>query len=323
MGRRAVLLVLSLLVVFIVAGVLAPAALASRMNVPVWKQGDSRWATQHLGTSSYSMAGSGCAITASAMVAAYYGSTKDPGRLCRALGADGGLDPEGNLYWGSVPGDSGAFMSYIGGYDYCWLTRINKELDSGNPVIVKLIHNGGKTHFVVLTGRDGSIYYMNDPAYGDRTTLNARYGAPSEVIRGFRVYHAVYIRSEQANDGLAYSGDWTVSQAGAASADSFRFAGAKGASLTITFRGTYLAWIAKKSPVYGIAKVSVDGKAPVAVDLYSRQTLWRQKVWATGILSAGTHTVRIYWTGNKNAAATATNIGVDAFDIVGSVVARH
>ena len=89
--------------------------------------------------------------------------------------------------------------------------------------------------------------------------------------------------------------------------------------MTVTFNGTYLSWIAKKSPVYGEAKVTLDGGTPVIVDLYSAGALWQQNVWNTDTLPAGSHTLKIEWTGTKDAAASATNISVDAFDVLGTL----
>ncbi len=60
-----------------------------------------------------------------------------------------------------------------------------------------------------------------------------------------------------------------------------------GATATVRFNGRYLAWVAKKAPVYGIARVSLDGGEPVDVDLYSADFLWKQHVWNTGLLSPG------------------------------------
>ena len=40
-------------------------------------------------------------------------------------------------------------------------------------------------------------------------------------------------------------------------------------------------------------------------------------------LSKDAHTVTIAWTGKKNAAATDTNINVDAISIAGVVTGRH
>jgi hypothetical protein len=307
----------------------APAALAQRMDVPAWKQADPRWAGLHLGGSSYTMSGSGCAVTACAMVAGYFGSDKSPGALCRALNANGGLNSAGDLYWQKVPAASGADITYVARYDHCSLARINQELDAGYPVIAK-VHRKGNTHFVVLTGRSGSTYYINDPAGGVRTTLNEQYGSPGAVIHGFRVYRGTHpsqaapsslTRYQQASIGLDYRGPWVVSSSDSASGNSFRFADSAGASLTVTFKGTYLAWISKKSPVYGRARVTVDGGKPVIVDLYSPRTLWQEKVWETGRLTAGTHTVKIQWTGKKNSAAKDTNIGVDALDVRGKLIA--
>jgi beta propeller repeat protein len=129
----------------------------------------------------------------------------------------------------------------------------------------------------------------------------------------------VYLaRYEQADTHFAYSGTWTVSSSSSASGGSFRFCNATG-SVTVSFTGTHLAWIAKTSPVYGKAKVTLDDTAPVTVDLYSAAALYKRPVWNTGTLESGTHTVKIEWTGTKNGSATDTNVSVDAFDIQGTL----
>jgi hypothetical protein len=129
-----------------------------------------------------------------------------------------------------------------------------------------------------------------------------------------------YTRVEQTSSLLAYTGSWSTTTTSSASGGSFGYANSAGSSVTVTFNGIYLQWITKKSSVYGQASVSVDGKAPQTVDLYSSSTVYLQKVWDTGLLASGTHTVKISWTGAKNASATATNIGLDAFDVIGTVV---
>jgi alpha-L-fucosidase len=87
--------------------------------------------------------------------------------------------------------------------------------------------------------------------------------------------------------------------------------------VTIRFNGTGLTLITKKSPVYGRARVTVDGADPVIVDLYSPSVLWQQEVWDTGPLAPGAHTVTIEWTGTKCPAATDTNINIDAVRVTG------
>jgi lipoprotein-anchoring transpeptidase ErfK/SrfK len=69
-----------------------------------------------------------------------------------------------------------------------------------------------------------------------------------------------------------------------------------------------------------VAAVTVDGGAPGYVDLYSPSVKTQVKVYSTGDLPYGSHTVTIAWSGRKNPAATGTYISYDAFDIGGDIV---
>jgi hypothetical protein len=124
---------------------------------------------------------------------------------------------------------------------------------------------------------------------------------------------------EQTDLSLSYSGAWTTTSTASASGGSFAFGNTQGASVTIHFTGTNLAWIAKRSTVYGKAKITVDGGSPITVDLYSPRVQWQQKVWDTGTLASGTHIVKIEWTGMKSAAATGTTINVDSLEVTGTL----
>jgi beta-N-acetylhexosaminidase len=123
---------------------------------------------------------------------------------------------------------------------------------------------------------------------------------------------------QQNSSMLIYSGTWTASSSTPASGGSFRYANTSGSSMTAYFNGTSLAWIAKKSNVYGKARVTLDDEAPVLVDLYSASTMWKQTVWSTGTLTSGYHRVKIEWTGQKRTASRGTNINVDALEIDGA-----
>ena len=126
-------------------------------------------------------------------------------------------------------------------------------------------------------------------------------------------------RYQQGDANLVYTNAWTVQSATGATGGSFRYVNTSGSSCTVSFNGTYLAWLAKKSPSYGIAKLTLDGEDVGTVDLYNASELYT-KVWETGTLANGTHTLKIAWTGTKNTLAIATNISVDAFDISGNIV---
>jgi murein DD-endopeptidase MepM/ murein hydrolase activator NlpD len=129
---------------------------------------------------------------------------------------------------------------------------------------------------------------------------------------------AALTKVEQDDARLIYAGAWTPSSTTAASGGSFRYANTSGSSVTIKFTGTYFAWLAKKSSVYGKATVRLDGGTPVTVDLYNATTVFK-KAWDTGVIGGGSHTVVIKWTGLKNAAATKTNISMDAVQVLGTI----
>jgi IPT/TIG domain len=175
------------------------------------------------------------------------------------------------------------------------------------------------------------IFDFEAPEGGVHTVLIERTGAKNPGataanisvdafdIVGTLLQAPVINRYEQADSRLKFAGTWTVSSAASASGGSFRFANASGASVTVPFTGTSLSWLAKTSPAYGKAKVTVDGGAPVKVDLYSAATRYQQSVWNTGKMTSGPHWVKIEWTGTRNPSATDTNIGADAFDVLGSL----
>lgn len=127
-------------------------------------------------------------------------------------------------------------------------------------------------------------------------------------------------RYQQTDSRLAYAGTWYPVSTASASGGSFKYGNSSGVSVTLKFTGTSLTWIAKKSSAYGKAKVTLDNLASTTVDLYSASVMWAQKVWSTGGLASGAHTVKIEWTGAKNSASTGCNVGADAFDIVGTLV---
>jgi peptidoglycan hydrolase-like protein with peptidoglycan-binding domain len=127
-------------------------------------------------------------------------------------------------------------------------------------------------------------------------------------------------RYEQNDSRIAYAGSWTTYSNSALSGGSVKYSKNSGASVTIQFTGTSLGWVCLKGPMYGIAKVTLDGNSVDYVDLYSASSVPKADVWSTGLLPYGTHKVLIEWTGTKNAASADTYIGADAFDVVGTIV---
>jgi hypothetical protein len=93
------------------------------------------------------------------------------------------------------------------------------------------------------------------------------------------------------------------------------------ASITITFKGTKLDWIGSLGPDMGKVWVSVDGGAPVLVDLSSDTELFQQVVWSTGILNYGVHVIEIYFPEDLEADEIKP-ISIDALDIYGGYLMK-
>ncbi len=124
---------------------------------------------------------------------------------------------------------------------------------------------------------------------------------------------------EQTDTRFHYAGTWATVDTTSASGGSLAETKTGGSSVTLHFHGSYLVWLTRVSSSCGIAKVSVDGKTPVLVDLYSATTYFKKAVWNTGVLPYGAHTVVISWNGTKNASALQTTIGIDAVQVLGTL----
>ena len=68
---------------------------------------------------------------------------------------------------------------------------------------------------------------------------------------------------------------------------------AKGASVSWTFTGRSVAWIAARTPKSGQAYIYVDGARVALVDLKSATTLYRQAIWTKSWAASGRHTITI------------------------------
>ena len=125
-------------------------------------------------------------------------------------------------------------------------------------------------------------------------------------------------RYEQGDSRITYTGSWVTFKTSGASAGSYKYADSK-ATATICFDGTRLDWIATTGLTMGLATVSLDGAAPIQIDLHSSSTLRQQKVWSTGTIGSGSHKLIITWTGKPSVAGGGTRVNIDALDVVGTL----
>lgn len=138
---------------------------AVQLNVPDFKQADSRWAWVQIGNSGQNMAKIGCATTGIAMMESYRtGTTIYPDAMAKKLS----YTSSGSVYWPSY------YVSVTAASGY--LSNVYNLLQQGKPVLIGARNYAGTQHWVVITGFSGgsltaSNFTINDPATSARTTL--------------------------------------------------------------------------------------------------------------------------------------------------------
>jgi hypothetical protein len=161
------------------------------LAVPHFAQADPRWGRDALGPTDGTLAAEGCAVASAAMVMAFYGMDTDPGRLNAFLReTPGGYTDRGWIYWEKAPlKQPGMAEATLPHYeDDPSYALIDTNLLRGNPVIVRLRYPSGITHFLVVVGKEGFDYLVQDPGVGgDRGVYPLReFGSPIEALRFYR-----------------------------------------------------------------------------------------------------------------------------------------
>jgi len=137
------------------------------LAVPPFRQADEKWSDDPLGgiEANGTLGGEGCAVAAAAMVFKFYGIEVDPQQLNWFLTNVGGYTEQGWLYWDRAAWFAPDRVRHV--YeDLASYQLIDSNLSRGNPVIVRVRLPNGITHFVVLAGKDGFDYLVQDPGGG-------------------------------------------------------------------------------------------------------------------------------------------------------------
>lgn len=139
---------------------------AKNLNVPSFKQTDSRWSNVTLGNSGQTIGKIGCATTALAMTHSYAtNTTVYPHQMAKKLSYTSG----GAVYWPS----NYSIVTSSSGY----LEKIYSLLHQGKPVIVGAKKANGSQHYVVVKAVTAANtlstnnFIINDPGSNTRTTL--------------------------------------------------------------------------------------------------------------------------------------------------------
>ena len=166
---------------------------ATMLAIKPLSQRDTRWASHKLGYSYYTIGGYGCLITAISMILNWYGKQTDPAQLNDALVRVGGFTGA-NLYWNAIAQVQPDV--YLAKAIDCYyipapLHEIDALLADDVPVLVHVDFTPGGAvdqHWVLIVGKSGSDYIMNDPWFGDQTSFRDRYGDPARYIFRIRAY---------------------------------------------------------------------------------------------------------------------------------------
>lgn len=166
------------------------------MAIPPLSQRDPRWANDRMGNSSCTIGRFGCLITSITMALRWFGKDIEVKELNRWLSANGGyVNGTGNLYWGAIPKlypDIYMHTAINCASIPAPLDKIDALLVKNIPVIVEVDFNPSTVpidqHWVLIIGKQGDDYIVNDPWYGDTGSFKQRYGSPSRYIFWIRAY---------------------------------------------------------------------------------------------------------------------------------------
>jgi len=166
---------------------------ATMLAIKPLSQRDTRWASHKLGYSYYTIGGYGCLITAISMILNWYGKSTDPAQLNDALVRVGGFTGA-NLYWNAIAQVQPDV--YLAKAIDCYyipapLHEIDALLSDDVPVLVHVDFTPGGAvdqHWVLIVGKSGSDYIINDPWTGEQGSFRTRYGDPARWIFRIRAY---------------------------------------------------------------------------------------------------------------------------------------
>ena len=155
------------------------------LNIPPLAQRDPKWKDIQLGTSSVTIGGYGCLITCASMMCRYFGIDIDPAGMNAWLKANNGYQNSNWFVWSSL-NKLDPRISFGYRYQYAALDKIDAELAAGRPVIINVDMVPGTPvmdeHWVLVVGKVGGSYIINDPWTGDQIKFEDRYGSPSKGI---------------------------------------------------------------------------------------------------------------------------------------------
>jgi hypothetical protein len=117
---------------------------------------------------------------------------------------------------------------------------------------------------------------------------------------------------QESGSTVSASGRWTTQSTTSALGGKLRYSTSKGASVSYTFTGRGIAWVARRGTSQGKAAVYLDGKLAATVDLYASASYTRWVAWQKTNTPSARHTIKIVCLGTSGHA----RVDVDAFVVL-------
>jgi len=136
------------------AELIEPVNITSAEGFVLFKQCDSRWGSERLGTCSLSVCQAGCAMSSVAMLLVTRGWSGTPGTLDTWLTNNGGYANGCDLYWGSV---DKLGHTHCMGFETASYADVCTGVSQGHGVVIN-VRSG--THWVLVTGCAGNNVFL-------------------------------------------------------------------------------------------------------------------------------------------------------------------
>lgn len=144
-----------------------------KIDVDSRLQWDRRWNNDELGSSAQTIGAIGCTLCSLSMALESRGIPNDPQSLNRQLTEQQGYTKSGLLIWAAVSRlTEGKYRVQI--EDEPTHESIDRELSKGNPVIAKVLFSDAIWHWVLICGKEGSGYLINDSLGSGRSHESMR-----------------------------------------------------------------------------------------------------------------------------------------------------
>jgi len=132
------------------------------IETPIYLQHDRAWEGERIGGTGETLGSVGCTVCCLAMGLGHFGFERTPKELNAWLKANEGYSPRGWLRWetvskltaGKVRVDFRAPLNH---------ETIDAALKARQPVLAKVFINRAITHWVLVVGKEGTEYLIQDP----------------------------------------------------------------------------------------------------------------------------------------------------------------